>query len=475
MDQALNEAKRNERLAEHYRTKYKDQVTALEHSTLNKVETVNEYHVTQLGKQLDSFETYSQICEANGTLNNLGQLPRLAFDVITATMGESILPIIASVQSIESQKGIVHFKNVVASNTKGNMTANETFIDPRNGTKSPNGYASNVTDNEVAGTGDGSTKAFTYTLAKLPSRSQFLYIGVEAEAGIQGKDVGVAEGASKDVGRIWGNGVSGTINYLTGELNLDFATAPGNGNDVYVSYQQNYEAAQDIPKIESYWDSKEIEARVYALKATVGILQQFTLQKQYGESAMDEMARDLIRAINMEIGGDLIRKLRVGASTTSTSFSKTAPAGVSFFEHKMTYLDSLYNADSTMVGAAGRGQISVMIVGREHAALVQSLPGFEKLSDGKSLGSHVFGKLNGITYIRVPEDNLIGDAKFGIGLFKGDTPFEAATVYSPFMPLTVTSDLPELPNPLVSQRAAACMAGVNVLVPEYATRFDITA
>jgi hypothetical protein len=465
----LNEEALASKMAENYRKKYKDQVEALEGSMLAKVEGIKEYHVAQLGKQLDAFETYHRLAEANGTLNNLGVLPKIALDVVTATMGQSILPVIASVQAIEAQKGIVHFKNVATVQSKGNMGVNEIMIDPRTGVKTPDGYASNMLE-ELAGTGDGSATSFAYTLVRLPSRSQFLYV---AAGSAKGADQGV-KGANRDIGEIWGNGVSGTVNYKTGEVELEFAVAPAMGQQIIVSYQQNYEASQDIPKIESYWDSKEIEAHVYALKATIGMLQAFTLQKQYGESAMDEMAADLIRAINMEIGGDLIRKIRANAVST-TNFSRTAPTGVSFFEHKMTYMDAMYNADAAMLGNAGRGQISVMIVGRSHAALVASLPGFKKLSDGRTLGAHVFGELNGVVYIRVPEDSLIGGADKGYGLFKGDSPFEAACVYSPFMPLTVTSDLPEIQNPLISQRAAATMAGVNVLVPQYATEFSVIA
>jgi hypothetical protein len=462
-----------EQLADGYRKKYATHVEALENSLLNKVEGVNEFHIVQLGKQLDAFSMYSKICEANGTLNNLGTLPRIAFDVITATMGQSIIPMIASVQAIQSQKGIVHFKNVAAFETAGNLSAGESIVDPRTGTKTPSGYSSNIVENAVVGTGDGTETSFSATLDPKPSRSQFLSVAVDGQASIKAEDMG-PKGGDKSIGQIYGQGVHGTVNYKTGIIDLEFAVAPLAGNDILVSYQQNLEDAEDIRKIESYWDSQEIEARVYALKATIGMLQAFTLQKEYGESAMDELSKDLVRAVNMEIGGDLIRKLR-NEAVGSTTFSKTPLTGTSLFEHKMTYVNSIYDADSTMIGNAGRGKISVVVAGREHCALVASLPGFQSLSDGRTLGAHVFGKYNDIVYIRVPEDNLIGGAGKGIGLFKGDNPFEAACVYSPFMPLALTSDLPELRNPLVSQKAAATMAGVNVLVPQYATHLNVVA
>ena len=141
---------------------------------------------------------------------------------------------------------------------------------------------------------------------------------------------------------------------------------------------------------------------------------------------------------------------------------------------KQTYADSLADAETSLLAQAGRGVISHLILGREHAAVVSTLPGFVKLSDGASLGAHIFGTYNNVPVIRVPEDALLG-AKQGIGIWKGATNFEAPAVYAPYMPLSVTGLLPLAPNPLGNMRAAAVMAAVEVLVSNYAVNFDITA
>lgn len=472
----------SERLAEGYMKKYPEHVKALESSLLSKVESIGPWHITQLGKQLDAFSAYKRMSEANGTLNNLGQLPKLSFDVITAVMGASPIPVIASVQAIEAQKGIIHFRNVAASITKGNLSANQKIVDPRTGEVVPKGYASNLVQ-EVVGTGDGTETDFSAILASKPARSQFLSVAVSGSPALKAKDIGPESGGNKDIGQIYGQGLHGTINYVTGAIDLFFADAVPNLAQIVVSYQENYEAAEDIPKIESYWDSIDIEAQVYALKATIGMLQSYTLQKQYGESAMDELAKDLIRAINTEIMGDFVSQLTVGAVGTTT-FDLTPGTGTSFFEHKQEYFDKLNFADAEMTKNAGRGKISVMVVGRDHAAFIAGLPGFKKLSDGRSLGAHIFGELNGVVYVRVPQDVLMsnGDtnpaallagSRSGLGIFKGDSPFDAACVYSPFMPIMSTDDLPVVKNPLLSQKAAATMAGVKLIVPQYATKLNL--
>jgi hypothetical protein len=75
------------------------------------------------------------------------------------------------------------------------------------------------------GTGNGSTTTFTGTLPNGPIAS----LSVEVQAGsVIGKDDGC--------GRIIGTGISGTINYETGEISITFSSAPANGTAIKVAY-----------------------------------------------------------------------------------------------------------------------------------------------------------------------------------------------------------------------------------------------
>jgi len=75
------------------------------------------------------------------------------------------------------------------------------------------------------GTGDGSATSFSGTLSNTPIRPT----SVTVQAG----DVkGVDDGS----GNIVGSGVSGTVNYSTGDISVSFDTAPGSGVDISVTY-----------------------------------------------------------------------------------------------------------------------------------------------------------------------------------------------------------------------------------------------
>jgi hypothetical protein len=82
MASSLNEelhSKKIESQAEKYYDKYRDQMDLLGNSVLSKVKKgIDQYEVYALGKQLESFDAYRELCEENGNTNLLGQIPNVA-------------------------------------------------------------------------------------------------------------------------------------------------------------------------------------------------------------------------------------------------------------------------------------------------------------------------------------------------------------------------------------------------------------
>jgi hypothetical protein len=453
-------------LMEHYFSKYKKHIEVFEKSLVGKAVNLQDHHKIQLGKMLDQWKVYEKLSESAGSLNTLGELPKVALDVITATMSNSVLPVIATTQTIDSQKSIIWFKNIVAKDSKGNIVDGDTLIDPRTGTKTPSGYASGAVIGEDGATTVAAQLPYTFTVNNNEAiRRQFVRVYLDSDNSIEAKDF-------DGKGTLFGNGISGSINYETGEITVNLAADPGAGDIIKVDYTQNLEAMADVPKIDHFLDSTDVDAKPYALKAVMGLFQMFELKKRIGDSAIQDVATDLTRSINNEIGGDFIRQYDAIAGG-ATQFSLTAPSAVSEHDHRRSYAYRQADAEADLISRAGRGTIKVMIVGREHAALVRGLDGFNLLSDSNSLGAHVFGSYRGVTYVRVPEENLLA-AKKGIGLYTGSSPLESAGVYAPYMPLTI-QDSSLSPNPLNQQKVAATMAATKVVVPQYAVRFDVVA
>lgn len=457
--------------AEVYYDRFIPQMRMFEDSLLGKTRTLNEYDFYMLGRMLEQYDDFEAwVNEEDASLSSLGRIPQIAHDVITVSMGQSIIPAVASIQPIDDEQGSVYFRQVLAADTRGNLTTDEVITDPRNNLKTPESYSSSLIESTQA----TAIATLAYNVPQLPVRSGTYQFSLDGDpTNVFGQDVGPKAGDGPGVGCILGKGVSGTIVYATGAVALTFAVDPG-ADVITYSYQQNFEEASDLPTIKDYYDHKFIRARVWALKGTLGMLKSFALRKRFNLNSEEGLSRTLVENINAEIGGALIKKL-IASSPNGASpvqFDKTPPTGVSFFEHKQTLSDKYADLEAVMLGNAGRGSISTIVAGRELAAVIGTLPGFVKLSDGAQLGAHIYGTWNGVTIVRVNEQAIL-DSKTSVAMWKGPTPFEAACVYSPYMPLATTGTLPIAVNPLGSQKAAAVMAGVDSLVPNFSATLEM--
>ena len=456
-----------ERGAENYFNKYRDQMESLQSkSPLSKMRTITAFDIYQLGSMLESCDEFFAMCEADGSNGDLGIIPRIAYDVVSLSYGTSPMSIVATTQTIQEEQGVVYYKNVVAQSNLGNMTAGQSIYSATAAPKFPIGYSDQVVS-ESCGNTTSSAGPYSGTLTYVPLRPYTLSIVVADTVAITLTDDGN--------GNLVGVGGYGTILYSgtsQGAYSFTLLGAPTSGKTITASYMCQIEAKTDVPIAQYELVSKPIMARVYALKSTFGMLKSFQLRKRFGVVAEDEATIDLTNAINIEIFGDMLRKM-LAATVGNTTWASTPPTGVSLFEHYQTFKYSLNAAENVMVTNAGRGTKSFMIAGSTACGIIQSLPGFTMMFDGNSIsGAHMFGTLDGVPVIRVPVAALMPANKVIIG-YKGVSAFEAAAVYAPYMPLTVTSVLPT-PNPILQQKAAAVWAAVDVLVPNFLTLLTIS-
>jgi len=87
-----------EEKAERYYENYRDQMDLLDDSLLAKIKGIDTYDYWALGEQLNSYDAMHAICEEEGSVNQLGKIPTIAYDVITIVYGASVIPLLASVQ-----------------------------------------------------------------------------------------------------------------------------------------------------------------------------------------------------------------------------------------------------------------------------------------------------------------------------------------------------------------------------------------
>lgn len=458
---------RIEREADRYGRKYRNYMRILENSSLlSKFRPITAMDYWALGKMLDKVDEHIKLCEADGSVADLGMLPRIARDVVTISYGISPISLIASVQPQDEEIAIVYYKAAKAMTTSGNLAAGDVIASALGDWKTPIAYSvSEVT--ETIGSGNGSTKTFTATLANAPIRP-----GTVTVQATVGGAVVTASDVNAD-GNLLGVGASGTVDYATGDISVTFETAPDDTTSVVCVYWASQEdVSLGLKEINYELVSRVIRAKIYALKGVTGLFKSYAMQKRFGIAAEEELAIDLVNAINSEICGELIRKM-VQLAPSGVTWSVTVPNYVSYFEHKQSIKDAIAGAERKIIEQAKRGAISFIIAGSGVASVLRTLFGWETVYDGQGMATaHLFGKLDGVPVIRVTDTSVLDANKAIIG-YKGASAFETPAVYAPYMPLTVTNVLPT-PHPLVTQRAAAVWAGVEVLVRNFLTTLTIT-
>lgn len=454
-----------ERQADRYYRKYRQYVEQLEkHSLVRKFKPISAFDVWALGKMLESTDNMIRMCEANGTVADLGMLPRIARDIVTIAYGTSPLAVIASTQPIDEEVGIIYYKTVKAVSSGGNMSAQDTIASALGTWKTPIGFSA-AENTESVGTGNGSNKTFTKTLTYKPVRPGTVRVTAGTVVGTDVNGDGVILGA----------GISGTINYTTGALEVTFETAPANGTAITAVYWGNVEDLDlGIREIAYELDSKMVRAKIFALKGVTGLFKAYSMQKRFGIAAEEELAVDLVNALNSEIFGALVKAMdTLTPAGNAVTWTVTAPQNVSYFEHKQSFKDALAGAERKIIEAAKRGAISFIVAGSGVASVIRTLFGWETVYEGNGMATgHLFGNLDGVPVIRITDTTVLG-ANTAIVGYKGPGAFEAPAVFAPYMPITVTSVLPTA-SPIVTQRAAACWAGVEVLVPNFLAKLTVS-
>lgn len=454
--------------AAYFLRKYEPQMEALSYSPLAKVRNINSYDVCALGRQLQQWEDYKNhiISEAGpyGTNADLGKLPQIALDIVTAAYGSSIIPLICSVQPIDEQKGIVYYKETVAQNTRGNVTEGDVLNTPfRAPDAYARGYANENLGVTLTTTASGTTD-YTGSIAGISATNSIRPNSFKVTATLPYLKV---EASDDGKGNFFGVGIQGTINYTTGAWTIRFLDDPQDAVALTATYGQDFEAGAAYPRIIGQNQSTDIEAQIFVLGSEVGLFKSFAMKKRFGTIAEDEMITDLTNAITAEIGNTLIYNITQNVTGPIVQWSKSH-TNYSWAEHKLELKDSLLRSESNILQNAGRGNISVMIAGPDASSTLAMLPGFQRTEVNAS-GPALYGTLDGISVIRSPYT----DTNKIITIYKGTSMFDAAVVYSPYMPLFVSNTLP-VPNNVLQRQGIACVwSGIKVVAPAFINAVEI--
>lgn len=429
------------------------------HSAKAKVnEAMSPYEFVALGQQLDQFSSYAKFTESQGNLGSLGAIPQVALDVITASVGASVLPLLASIQPMAEEHGIVYYKALKAMQTAGGYTAGQEIASPLSRDNPGNGTLGGARKAASLATTVATDLTYSGNITSVPLRPYRFDVNV----------AGIGFGKDDGAGKILGFGFSGTIDYATGAWAVNFTADPGAGKSIDVIYEVDVDSRESIDKIQGSLLTKDIRAQIWALGADVGAFANFAFSQRFGRSATDEVAADLTneltRVLNTNAITTLLANLPVGATD---SWSPTPDSGISYAEHKLTFIDAIAKSEARLHANSGASVANRYIAGKSAAAVLRGMPDFQIAPDAATVSVGLYGFYDGVPVIRAT--GVVGDNDL-ILLSNTGNYFNAPLAYAPFMPLMVTNTVQSPNNPFRQTTAAGVWAGMTSLNSNLSTK-----
>ena len=229
---------------------------------------------------------------------SVGPFLKYVLPVIRRTAIRLVATQIASVQPMTGPIGGVAFYRPRYASDKGSISAGTEMNKVFN-----KWYSSNFIDGEAFNTGDGVTTAFSRNLAWPRPLASTIVIKVAGV--VNGTDNG-AGGFTPVAGTALAGG-SGAINYASGQVSLNFGTAPALSDPITVEYRYDNELNARIPEVQLDIEIKEIRAESRKLKSLASVEASDDLRSMWGRDVdadlVAQMSDEMTAEIDREIAG----------------------------------------------------------------------------------------------------------------------------------------------------------------------------
>lgn len=389
---------------------------------------------------------------------NVGNFDKFAFPLVRAIFPNLIANDIVSVQPMAGPVSLIFYLDFLFGTSKGQVTAGTSAFDAITGPNAQKWFSHDIVDREVVGTGNGSTTAFSGTLAFTPVRKA----SVVVEHTTNGSTI-ISDGIDNAAGTIAGTNISsGSITYTTGAWAVTFSTAPANGSAIWFTYEYNSEASDLIPQVDLQLTSAPVTARSRKLRARWSLEAAQNLNALHSIDAEAELIGVLAEEIKFELDREIIDDLWAIApgDTTPTAglgienqntivFSRTVPGGISWTEYKLQFIDHVVEASNKIYRRTRRGAANFMVMDVNTSNIVQTLPSFDADPGAADATGVIFqGTLNKQwrcykdpylnTFVVRNKNTITGMLGVFLLGYKGASFLDAGYVYAPYIPLYST-------------------------------------
>lgn len=373
---------------------------------------------------LENEAKYMECLEEDVKMLNVGSFDRFAFPMIRAVYPNLIATDLVSVQPMQGPTSLIFYMDTRFSNTKGSAVAGATALSPIDGHAPFTAFSSELIDAERVGTGDGADDTPTIaTFDWLPVRPNSVRITA-------GSVVAVDDGN----GGLSGTGIdSGTINYQTGAVVLNYTAAPALNAPIVASYRYIMEANAQRPELDIILSSAQVQADTYTLNTNWSVEAEQDFRAVHGIEAQTTLMSQVAEQLRYEIDRSIIADLEtIATAGPLVTWDYTPPTGVPYYQHQLTFINKLVEAGNIIFRATrGKAQGNWIVVGTNLANVIESLPGFVGADYGDAEGVVYIGQLG---HYRLYKDPWMA-TDYGVLGHKGSTWLKAGYAYCPYVPL----------------------------------------
>ena len=443
---------------------------------------------------MENESQHLQSLEEETRLVNVGSFTKFIFPVLRRVFPNLIAHDIVSVQPMTASVGAVFFLDYVYDTNKAPTQRGQVF--PRDFDRN---YTSEKIDGEILGTGNGAD--FGGAGAPLSSTLSFNPVRpLNASNGFATivREFNVTTGAvvqqatDDGAGGFTGNVLSGAINYANGAISgFKFTVACGLGNQIKAFYVYDGELNTKIPSMKLDVKKAPVEAQPRRLKALWSSEAAEDLRAFHGIDAETEIVSAVAQEMALEIDREIIDDLFQNSTSTTGSFDRVPPAGISELDHLRSMLTVISTVSNQIHKKTLRAPANFIVTSPEVSALLAQLTthgdfraayvsGAESpygpadmprpLSSQGQFGIYKVGTLQ--NKWMVYEDPFFQRDQMLIGL-KGGSFLDAGYVWAPYIPLQVTQTFLD-PNDFSLRKAMRTRYAKKLLRPEYYGQMRVT-
>ena len=440
-----------------------------------------------VGREISGENNFWAISEALNTATTAqAPYPVPSIALTTYQYEKAVLPYLCHQFDLKGNRGLVYFQKITAENAKGNIKAGDLLGSPKEMSKQPLDFigTKNIEKEELGTLATGQDKLQNVILEYFPIQPGSLVINIE---GMQGYFKDFAQEGNPEVAALYAIGGDlgkATINYKTGEVNIELTDAPAeSGNKVFATYARDIETIEggkaNMARAQVSLESKQLEAEDFSVFTETSIYQEALSKAIFGQDWNSTVDEALAALYNKEVGNKIVAEIKAAIPAESVkahSINKISGGNndlfnVQFISVVMGNLGQLITAASGI----GNNKLSALVINIDVLPIMRALPKFTAANaDFEEVmgGMYLAGLYDGMPVI-VGYDPILASGEV-VGLYKSkNKDFLTPYCWGTFI-LPIIRDIFDQDNLAVNRKQLIASAAGAVVAERLAAKYTIT-